>query len=328
MKKIFAFFIGAILCAMCLVSCSLFHQHEFNEWMTVKNPTCVEEGLQERTCAFCGEVESQSLAATGEHNYHAQITIAATCVKDGLKTYTCEICSDAYTESIPATGKHQYMSQITKKETCVADGLRTYTCHICNDTYTEVVEATQEHQYVGKVTQEATCVNDGTKMFTCAICNNSYTQIIKASHTWKNATCTTPKTCSKCNETSGNALGHTTNGTKCSRCGKNTFEKLVFSGNSECVVATGINLPAGSYKITLTSSCTRLDEIKGTEKLCHYWASATLYDNSGKNITYLETQCCYWQYTVNRIFHGPLTNGYIEIRGVYNQPWTITIEAV
>lgn len=40
-------------------------------------------------------------------------------------------------------------------------------------------------------------------------------------HTWKAATCDSPKTCSKCGTTSGSALGHTTTTGKCSRCDKN-----------------------------------------------------------------------------------------------------------
>ena len=319
MKKFFAIVFVLILASMCFASCALFHEHEFNEWMTVKNPTCVEEGLQERTCISCGEVESQSLAATGEHNYHAQITTVATCVKDGLKTYTCEICSDAYTESIPATGKHQYMSQITKKETCVADGLRTYTCHICNDTYTEVVEATQEHQYVGKVIQEATCVDDGTKMLTCAICNNSYTQIIKASHTWKNATCTTPKTCSKCNETSGSALGHTTSGTKCSRCGKNTFEKLVYQGTGADLI-TNISLPAGTYIMKV--ACTY-----GNRPSNGVIASLHTDLNVNRNIGYVSVSLGNTNQTT--ISTSGFRGGCIDVWVSTDIcKWTITIEAV
>ena len=38
------------------------------------------------------------------------------------------------------------------------------------------------------------------------------------SHSWKTATCTLPKTCSKCGETEGNALGHTTTTGVCDRC--------------------------------------------------------------------------------------------------------------
>ena len=38
-------------------------------------------------------------------------------------------------------------------------------------------------------------------------------------HTWSQATCTSPKTCSGCGETSGSALGHSFSNGKCSRCG-------------------------------------------------------------------------------------------------------------
>ncbi|MBR6252866.1 MAG: S-layer homology domain-containing protein [Clostridia bacterium] len=39
-------------------------------------------------------------------------------------------------------------------------------------------------------------------------------------HTYKAATCTTPKTCTKCGATLGSALGHNYSGGKCTRCGK------------------------------------------------------------------------------------------------------------
>lgn len=38
-------------------------------------------------------------------------------------------------------------------------------------------------------------------------------------HNWQAATCTDPKTCSKCGKTQGTALGHTTSTGICSRCG-------------------------------------------------------------------------------------------------------------
>ena len=54
-------------------------------------------------------------------------------------------------------------------------------------------------------------------------CDNSAESTCQ--HDWKSATCTTPKTCSKCNETMGNAYGHTWIGNEsctvskvCSRC--------------------------------------------------------------------------------------------------------------
>ena len=49
--------------------------------------------------------------------------------------------------------------------------------------------------------------------------SSSSTQI--CSHDWSVATCTAPKTCELCGETSGSALGHTTETGICSRCDKN-----------------------------------------------------------------------------------------------------------
>ena len=40
-------------------------------------------------------------------------------------------------------------------------------------------------------------------------------------HLWNEATCTEPKSCSKCQQTSGEPLGHTTDSGLCTRCGEN-----------------------------------------------------------------------------------------------------------
>ena len=50
-------------------------------------------------------------------------------------------------------------------------------------------------------------------------------------HTWEDATCTTPKICIECSEIEGEALGHTTELGKCERCqefqGKDIFEEII-----------------------------------------------------------------------------------------------------
>ena len=51
-------------------------------------------------------------------------------------------------------------------------------------------------------------------------------------HEWKEATCTEPKTCTKCGETEGEALGHKwteatcTKAKECSRCGAESGKAL------------------------------------------------------------------------------------------------------
>ena len=48
--------------------------------------------------------------------------------------------------------------------------------------------------------------------------NNNNNDGEQCSHNWQTATCTSPKTCSLCGETEGNALGHTTATGVCERC--------------------------------------------------------------------------------------------------------------
>ena len=45
-------------------------------------------------------------------------------------------------------------------------------------------------------------------------------------HSYSNATCTSPKTCTRCEQTSGSALGHNYVNNKCSRCGKTDPDSL------------------------------------------------------------------------------------------------------
>lgn len=50
------------------------------------------------------------------------------------------------------------------------------------------------------------------------------------SHSWKAATCTAPKTCTKCGVTEGNALGHTYENGSCKNCGEEDT-RVPFSDN-------------------------------------------------------------------------------------------------
>ena len=55
-------------------------------------------------------------------------------------------------------------------------------------------------------------------------------------HSWEDATCDTPKTCSECGETEGEALGHEVSIGKCSRCGtyiaQNDWDQAMSKVNS------------------------------------------------------------------------------------------------
>ena len=83
------------------------------------------------------------------------------------------------------------------------------------------------------------------------VCKRCGEEVHATGHKWKEATCTTPKTCSVCGTTEGNALGHTTANGTCSRCGELIFETVSGSGDD---VIEGLQLSTGMYRVHFTNS--------------------------------------------------------------------------
>ncbi len=57
-----------------------------------------------KTCNTCGATEGDALG----HNYAESARTDATCGADGSVTYTCGNCGDSYSETLAATGAHDY----------------------------------------------------------------------------------------------------------------------------------------------------------------------------------------------------------------------------
>lgn len=80
MKKIILITALLSLLAFVLISCG--HVHTFGEWTTVKEATCIEEGMKERICN-CGEKETENIPVSEQHDW-----VSATCTTPK----TCRIC--------------------------------------------------------------------------------------------------------------------------------------------------------------------------------------------------------------------------------------------
>ncbi len=130
---------------------------------------------------------------------------------------------------------------------------------------------THVHDYgEGEITTAPSCTTTGVKTYTCS-CGDSYTEEILGGHTWDNASCTEPKTCSVCGVTEGAAAGHTwvdancDTAKTCSVCGATEGEALGHSyADGKCSVCGTIDL---SETVTIYFE----NNWKWTEIHVYYW---------------------------------------------------------
>lgn len=118
-------------------------QHEWSEWITDKNPTCVSKGRKYRVCNKFPDsphYEEVALPKTGEHTYIKQ-TIPKTCTESEVLVYMCKYCNHSYKETTAPPSGHDYGSWHTvTKATEKKEGLKERTCsHNASHTQTRVI---------------------------------------------------------------------------------------------------------------------------------------------------------------------------------------------
>ena len=156
-------------------------------------------------CAYCDQIGTTTWDSTtyGPHNYAATWSSDA----DG-HWHECSLCHDkkdneAHTPGAAAT-------ETTPQK-----------CTECDYIITPALGHT--HHMTPVAANPATCTEDGNKAYyVCSGCSkwfedatgsveitdHSSVVIGKLGHDWVDATCTTPKACSRCDATEGTALGH------------------------------------------------------------------------------------------------------------------------
>ena len=189
------------------------HVHQYGSWMTAKAATCLEEGMQMKTCSLCGDKKTQTTAKTG-HTEVKDAAVEATCTSTGKTEGShCSICGTVIKAQTEIAKKaHTYGSwKVVKSATCTVDGSKERSCTECGKKETQAIAKTG-HTEVKDAAVEATCTSTGkTEGSHCSVCGTvikAQTEIAKKAHTWgawktiSSATVFAPKkqkrTCTKC----------------------------------------------------------------------------------------------------------------------------------
>lgn len=158
--------------------------HIWDSGTVTTEPTETTPGVRTFTCAVCGQTRTETIPATGAHDYQFTKNVAPTCTADGYDLYTCSSCgATEKRNSKPALGHKWDSGTVTTEPTATTPGVRTYTCTVCGEVKTETIPATGAHTHkwdAGKVTTEPTATTPGVRTYTCTICGATRTETIPA----------------------------------------------------------------------------------------------------------------------------------------------------
>ena len=156
--------------------------HTWDNGTVTTEPTETTPGVRTFTCAVCGQTRTETIPATGVHDYQFTKNVAPTCTADGYDLYTCSGCgATEKRNSKPALGHKWDSGTVTTEPTETTPGVRTYTCTVCGEVKTEVIPATGAHTHkwdAGKVTTEPTATTPGVRTYSCTICGLTKEEVI------------------------------------------------------------------------------------------------------------------------------------------------------
>ena len=158
--------------------------HTWDNGTVTTEPTETTPGVRTFTCAVCGATRTETIPATGAHDYQFTKNVAPTCTTEGYDLYTCSGCGATEKRNPkPALGHKWDSGKVTTEPTETTPGVRTYTCTVCGETRTETIPATGAHTHVwdnGTVTIAPTETTPGVRTYTCTVCGQTKSEIIPA----------------------------------------------------------------------------------------------------------------------------------------------------
>ena len=224
--------------------------HIFNDWEVVIPFSCVTDGLEQRICTVCGEVEEQIIPA--HHNEILLRTVAPTCTEGGCDLLKCTVCGLRRQINFTEALGHSYVHVGTIEPTCTEKGFDIHSCEICGDTYYDNYTKPHGHSYVHVGTIEPTCTEQGFDVHSCEICGDTYydnyTETIEHNYRFRSTVATSCVkagyhlyTCTGCGGTKKTqipALGHYFVDGFCADCGVSEIvAPLDLNGDTEANAA-------------------------------------------------------------------------------------------
>ena len=156
----------------------------------IKEATCSEEGVVQKTCENCGYVWTESIPVK-EHTYETYSESVDTCSeKYDMETVKCSVCGTVKSRTMKMYyASHDYEFKEHKTlPTCTGEGEDVYECKKCGAEKTESVAALGHGETELRNVRQATCIEDGyTGDLCCKVCGEVVVKgsVIKGVHNLK-----------------------------------------------------------------------------------------------------------------------------------------------
>ncbi|MFQ9089253.1 MAG: leucine-rich repeat protein [Oscillospiraceae bacterium] len=201
--------------------------HDWDDGTVTTAPTETTPGVRTFTCRGCDQTRTETIPATGAHDYRFTKTVDPTCTDGGYDLYTCSGCGATERRNLTDAAGHKWDGgTVTTAPTETTPGVRTFTCTVCGQTRTEAIPATGAHDYQFTKNVAPTCTDGGYDLYTCSGCGATERRNLTdaAGHKWDGGTVTTAPT-----ETTPGVRTFT-----CTVCSQTRTEAIPATGASTC----------------------------------------------------------------------------------------------
>ena len=201
--------------------------HDWDDGTVTTAPTETTPGVRTFTCRGCDQTRTETIPATGAHDYRFTKTVDPTCTDGGYDLYTCSGCGATERRNRTDAAGHKWDGgTVTTAPTETTPGVRTFTCTVCGQTRTEAIPATGAHDYQFTKNVAPTCTDGGYDLYTCSGCGATERRNLTdaAGHKWDGGTVTTAPT-----ETTPGVRTFT-----CTVCSQTRTEAIPATGASTC----------------------------------------------------------------------------------------------
>ena len=201
--------------------------HDWDDGTVTTAPTETTPGVRTFTCRGCDQTRTETIPATGAHDYRFTKTVDPTCTDGGYDLYTCSGGGATERRNLTDAAGHKWDGgTVTTAPTETTPGVRTFTCTVCGQTRTEAIPATGAHDYQFTKNIAPTCTDGGYDLYTCSGCGATERRNLTdaAGHKWDGGTVTTAPT-----ETTPGVRTFT-----CTVCSQTRTEAIPATGASTC----------------------------------------------------------------------------------------------